>query len=143
MGRINLGRVLLGGLLAGLIINIGETVLNAFVLAQLWDYALKALNRPPMATDAGAIVFYIVLGFAEGIFLVWLYAAIRPRFGARPATAICAGLIVWFLVSMYTSAAMLPMRLFPRRLLLYSVIWEFVQIPLAAVAGAWLYKEEA
>ena len=32
MGKINLGRVLLGGLLAGLILNIGEFVLNEKVL---------------------------------------------------------------------------------------------------------------
>lgn len=30
MGRINLGRVVIGGLLAGLIINFGEFILNGF-----------------------------------------------------------------------------------------------------------------
>ncbi len=143
MGKINLGRVVLGGLLAGLVINIGESLLNILVLGGLWEYTLKMLNRPPMSTDAGAMVFYIVIGFAVGIFLVWLYAAIRPRFGAGASTALCAGLIAWFLASMYTSAGLLMMNIFPRRLLLYSVVWEFVQLPLATLAGAWLYKEEA
>ncbi len=142
MAKINLGRVVLGGLLAGLIINIGETLLNVYVLGQLWEYTLKSLNRPSMDSTAPAMVFYVILGFAVGIFSVWLYAAIRPRFGAGPATAVCAGLIVWFLASLYTSAGMLPMHLFPRRLLLYSVIWEFVQMPLATAVGAWVYKEE-
>ena len=32
---------------------------------------------------------------------VWLYAAIRPRFGPGPKTAICAGLIVWGLSYLY------------------------------------------
>jgi len=143
MGKINFGRVVLGGLLAGLIINIGEILLNNYILGNLWEDTLKALNRPSMASDAAAMVYFIILGFAVGIFSVWIYAAIRPRFGIGPLTAVCAGLIVWFLASMYTSAAMLPMHLFPRRLLLISVVWEFVQMPIAAIAGAWVYKEEA
>jgi hypothetical protein len=140
MGTINMGRVILGGLLAGLIINIGEFALNGAILMQQWEDALKALNRPAMGSEG--MVFYVLLSFALGIFTVWIYAAIRPRFGARPVTAICAGWIVWFLMSLYASAAMLPMHLFPRRLLLYAVIWEFVQMPIAALAGAWIYREE-
>ena len=34
MGKINFGRVLLGGLVAGLVINIGEYLLNGVVLAK-------------------------------------------------------------------------------------------------------------
>jgi hypothetical protein len=141
MGKINMGRVLLGGLLAGLVINVGEFALNSYLLGKQWEDALKELNRPATGNNEG-MLFYVLLGFALGTFAVWIYAAIRPRFGARPVTAICAGLIVWFLASLYVSAVMLPMHLFPRRLLLYSVIWEFVQMPIAAVAGAWLYREE-
>ena len=57
MGKINMGRVILGGLLAGLIINIGEFVLNIAVLGRLWDEALQALNRP--ALDAGQMAFFV------------------------------------------------------------------------------------
>ena len=32
MGRINLGRVLIGGLLTGLLLNVGEWVLNGIIL---------------------------------------------------------------------------------------------------------------
>jgi hypothetical protein len=141
MGKINMGRVILGGLLAGLLMNVGEFLLNAVILARQWEDALKALNRPAMGNES--MLFFVLLSFALGIFTVWIYAAIRPRFGARPVTAICAGLIVWFLASLYVSAATLPMHLFPRRLLLYSVVWEFIQMPIAAIAGAWLYQEEA
>jgi hypothetical protein len=30
-------------------------------------------------------------GFLIGIFAIWLYAAIRPRHGPGPKTAVCAG----------------------------------------------------
>jgi len=139
MGKINMARVILGGLVAGIVINIGEFVLNMPVLGQRWNEAMQSLNRPSM--DSVSPAFFIILCFALGILTVWVYAAIRPRFGAGPLTAISAGLIVWGLASLYPTAAMLPMNLFPRSLLLYAVIWEVFELPLAALAGGWVYKE--
>jgi hypothetical protein len=142
MGKINMGRAVLGGLLAGLILNIGEYLLNEVFLGKQNSAALAALNRSA-PTDAGSAAFYIILFFALGVFTVWIYAAIRPRFGAGPMTAVCAGLVVWFLASLFVSAYMFPMRLFPSRLLLYGTVWEFFELPIAAVAGAWVYREES
>ena len=45
MGRINWGRVFVGGLVAGLIINVFEYVTNGVVLAANWDAPMKALGR--------------------------------------------------------------------------------------------------
>ena len=138
MGKINMGRVILGGLVAGLVINIGEFILNIALLGQLWNQAMQALNRP---MESGVPALFIILGFALGIIVVWVYAAIRPRFGAGPLTALSAGLMVWALASLYPNAGALPMNLFPRRLLFYSALWEFFEIPLAALVGGWLYRE--
>jgi len=141
MGKINMGRVVLGGLLAGLVINIGEFVLNMPILGNQWNDAMKALNRPPL--DAQAPTFFILISFLLGILVVWVYAAIRPRFGAGPMTAICAGWVVWGLAILYPTAGALPLHLFPRRLLLYTTVWEFIELPVAALVGAWIYREEA
>lgn len=142
MGRINFGRAVLGGLVAGLILNVGEYILNEVLLGRQYRDALDALHRSAPA-DAGSAIYYSILVFALGVFTVWIYAAIRPRFGPGPMTAICAGLVVWFLASMFVSAAMYPMHIFPSRLLLYGVVWEFFEFPIAALAGAWVYREES
>jgi hypothetical protein len=139
MGKINYGRVILGGLIAGLVLNIGEIVLNALILAKDWDDALKALNRPPMSGSSPFV--FIVLIFALGIVLTWLYAAIRPRFIAGPRTAICAGLVVWTLAYAWPSLSAIPMDVFPARLLLISMIWGLLEVPIAALAGCWFYRE--
>ena len=93
---MNIGRVIAGGLLAGLIVNIGETILNMVVLADDMQSALEARNLPAM-TGAGIGVF-VAMAFGLGILMVWLYAAIRPRFGPGPRTAVMAGLAIWLLV---------------------------------------------
>ncbi len=139
MGKINMGRVILGGLLAGLIIDIGESVLNGVILGKEMEAAMQALNRPMVG--GGAIAVFLVLGFLLGIAAVWTYAAIRPRFGAGPKTAVCAGLLVWFFSYFYPSAGFAAMELFPTKLITWGLVWGVVEIVVASVAGAWAYKE--
>lgn len=141
MTKINMGRVFLGGLVAGLVVNVGEFILNMPILGSQWTDALKALNRPPM--DAQPPTFFVLLAFVLGILTVWLYAAIRPRFGKGPKTAISAGLMMWLLAVLYPMAGMLPMNLFPRSLMITAAVWDFFELPLAALAGAWFYREES
>ncbi len=141
MIKMNMGRVVLGGLVAGLVINVGEFILNMPILGSQWSDALKALNRPPM--DAAPPTFFIILAFVLGIFTVWLYAAIRPRFGKGPKTAICAGMMMWLISILYPMAGMLPMNLFPKSLMITAAIWDFFELPIAALAGAWFYREES
>lgn len=139
MGKINFARVILGGLLAGLVINIGEYLLNEPILGEQWRAVMVSLNRP--IVGGSQIAVFVILGFVLGIAMVWLYAAIRPRFGPGPKTAICAGLFIWFLVYLYASIIQHTLALFPDRLLLISTIWGLVELSIAAVAGAWLYTE--
>ncbi len=139
MGQINLGRVLVCGLLAGLIINIGESILNGVLLVEEMNAAMAALNRPPIA--AGMIVWFLLFGFGFGFMLVWLYAAIRPRFGAGVKTAVCASLVAWGLGYLYPNLFFMVMNLFPRDLVVIATIWGLVEVTIAGIAGAWLYKE--
>ena len=141
MIKMNMGRIVLGGLVAGLIINIGEFILNMPILGSQWADALKALNRPPL--DASPPTFFIILAFVLGILTVWLYAAIRPRFGKGPKTAISAGLMMWLLAILYPMAGMLPMNLFPRNLIVIAALWDLFELPIAALAGAYFYREES
>lgn len=45
MNKINWNRVLLGGLLAGIIINASEFITNGVIFASQWEVAMKALGR--------------------------------------------------------------------------------------------------
>lgn len=139
MGRINMGRVIVGGLIAGLVVNVSEYVLNTFVIARDMEAAMKAMNVPAM--DAGQIPAFVVLGFLLGIVTVWLYAAIRPRFGPGVTTATYAALAIWFLAYAYPSAFMIVMHLFPTTPMVIGGVWGLVEIVVASVAGAWAYTE--
>lgn len=139
MGRINMGRVVVGGLLAGLLINVSEAILNGVLFGEENNAALAALNRPPM--DNGMIVWFVILGFGLGIVAVWLYAAIRPRFGPGVRTAVLASLAVWVLAYLYPNTFIAVMGLFPTRLMVIGTAWGLVEVVVATIAGAWAYTE--
>ena len=139
MNRINVGRVVLGGLLAGLIINIGETLLNAVVLASDMEQLTQARNVPPVG--GSAIAGFVTMCFALGIGIVWLYAAIRPRFGAGVGTAVIAGVAVWLLSFGWAIVGDTLMQFIPTNIMGIALVWSLVEVLAGAIAGAWVYKE--
>jgi uncharacterized membrane protein len=140
VSRINIGRVLVGGLLAGLIYNVGEAILNAALMKEPWEAMLKSMNLDPAKQS---LPIYIVGGFLLGIGMIWLYAAIRPRFGAGPKTAIIAGLAVWFFASLYTWSTIIAAGMFNMTLATMCSGWALFELLIGAIAGAWVYREEA
>ncbi len=142
MQGINWTRVLLGGIAAGIIIDVIEFLLHGVVLASDWRQAMANLGRP-MQETVGDMVFYVLLGLIYGILAVWLYAAIRPRYGAGPLTALVAGFALWLLAYLLPTLSWMALNLFPGRLLAIALLVGLVEILIATLAGAWLYKESA
>jgi len=140
MGKINLARVILGGLVAGLIINIFEYVLNGVVYASQWDAFMKMLNRQ---MRPGAIPFFVVSAFVGGIGVVWLYAAARPRLGPGPKTAALTGAAYWFFAYALPDANSVAANVVPGRLTVTVCLILLVGVILASVCGAAVYKEPA
>ncbi len=87
---MNKHRIILGGLLAGLVWNSFEFVVHiAFSLA-------KGTTKPYLSlASPGQIALVWLQGFALGLAIAWLYAAIRPRLGTGPKTAAIASLFIW------------------------------------------------
>jgi hypothetical protein len=108
-------------------------------MGQQMEDALKGRNLPPIG--GGAIGAFVVGAFVIGVLLVWLYAAIRPRFGAGPKTAITAGVVLWLLAYVWPSLGTGLMGFIPMKLLLVSTLWGLGEVILAALAGAAVYTE--
>jgi hypothetical protein len=141
MSSINWSRVVLGGLAAGMVINASESVLNGVILAKDWEAAMAALGKKPMSGDQ--ISVFIVWGFLVGIFAVWLYATIRPRYGGGPKTAFCAGSAVWGLGYLLAAVGPLVLELFPSRVIAIGLVVGLAEVLVATLLGAWLYREPA
>jgi len=116
MGKTNWTRVFLGGLLAGVVLNI------------LYFVFLLMFNEAN-----GLWIYLIVYYFITGILAVWLYSAIRPRYGAGPKTAVIAGLTV---------GALFGLTFLIFWISVIDVVAGLVMYVVATLAGAWVYKEQ-
>jgi hypothetical protein len=139
MNNINYGRVILGGLVAGLVLNIGEFLLNEVIFKQQMEEMFKRLGVPPPGSSFIAIA--VAITFLLGILIVCLYAMIRPRYGPGPKTAICAALVIWFCVYVYCGILNAALFGISTSFLIIGMVWGLVEYALAAIAGAWLYRE--
>lgn len=139
MGNISITRVLLGGLLAGLVICIGEYILGWHILGEQWSKVLAEAGTREFGI--GQIASFTIIALLYGIALVWIYAAIRPRFGPGPKTAIIAGLTMWFVAYFLICAFVIVIGVYPVGLLIAATVWGLFELPIAAVAGAWWYQE--
>jgi len=136
--RVDLSRVILGGILAGTIVNLSEWALHDMMMREQFRSALGSLGRQN-PEDLNTIVWWNVWGYVLGITAIWLYAAIRPRYGPGAATALRAGFAVWILSCVLMTITMANLRLFPFMPLAF--LWSLVGDLIGTVAGAWVYKE--
>ena len=140
MGKINVGRLILGGIVAGIAIDLVDYFVDGVWLAQRWADGMGLLGRPGFSTVQ--IILFNVIGLLTGLVAVWVYVAIRPRFGAGIKTAIYAGLAVWLLTTLFPNVAFMHVaHLFSDHLTLYTTLGGLVEVVFATVAGASVYRE--
>ncbi len=139
MNKINLVRVVLGGLVAGVIINVFEFLLNGVLLADTWPVVMKSINRPALGVTE--IVYFNIFAFVQGLAAVWTYAAIRPRFGTGPATAVWAALLTWVTTYVLVDAMPTIMGVMPLSMAFLLAGVGLIEIVAATIAGAYFYKE--
>lgn len=141
---INTSKVVVGGLAAGVVNNVLGFLLQGMLLGQrMMDEmlavapSLKGKGEDPMTLTAR-----VITGFAIGMLLVWLYAAMRPRFGPGPKTAVLAGFVVW-LCGFIFYMDWLYLGMMSATLYAMVSVAMFVVCVVSAWVGAMLYKEDA
>ena len=143
MSCININRVILGGIVAGIVADALDFIADFVVLGPHWARNMKALGKPPDFTIHQIAAFEII-GLACGIFVIWLYAAMRPRYGPGPKTAIYAGVAAWVIGALLPNVAFMGIAgLFSFNLMAATTAANLVEFVVGALAGAALYKEGA
>jgi hypothetical protein len=140
---VNGSRVILGGLAAGLVMNVVGFVINGMLLgprmsaemeAAVPGLAAKMMNSTGVGVD-------LVTQFVIGTLIVWLYAAMRPRFGAGPRTAVFAALVPWICGLFFYSGWLLSGMMSSGTYVVVS-IGALINVIIGGMVGAWLYREE-
>jgi hypothetical protein len=141
MASINTGKVIVGGLVAGVVANAIDFVTNTYVLAPDWAAFAQGHNLDPNAMNSPAVAAtWITVDFLFGWLMVWTYAAVRPRLGPGVSTALIVGLVIYLAPTLvlfgFTQMGLMTMTMFVK-----GSCGAIVATLAAAVAGAAVYTE--
>jgi len=140
MGKINIGRVVLGGIVAGVVMDLLGYLVDGLMLSQQWSDDMILMGKSEFSTTQ--LIEFNLLGIVSGLIAIWIYAGIRPRFGAGVKTAIYAGIAVWILGVLVPNASFMYVAgLFSKHLTLYTTLGGLVEVVVGTNAGAVLYKD--
>ncbi len=141
MGQINVGRLVIGGIVAGVILFVAGFIIHGAILGSRW-MAWQSTGHMPLAmSHAGAIVIWIIVSLVNGFTGLWIYAGIRPRYGAGAKTALIAGFLLWLAGGLATALGSFALGNLPQGIIIIGGVGALVADLIAIVGGAYFYKE--
>src|ERR1041385_5683036 len=100
---INRSRVFVGGIAAGVVLNVIDFISNMYLLKDRMTSEMNSvaagLSDKMMAGSNAA--GFIIMDFLIGILMVWMYAAVRPRMGPGPRTAMIVAAFFWIMGELF------------------------------------------
>ena len=140
---MNIKKVVVGGIVAGVILNVVDFIANYALGARMRAEAeafKTGISDQMMAGNA--VISYVIMDLVLGIALVFAYAGFRPRFGPGPRTPMYVARLFWLhgliLNAGYRQMGMMSAGLWWT----FAIIW-LVSFSIASWAGAAIYSEES
>jgi hypothetical protein len=141
MTNINWSRLILGGLIASAIAFVSDGFLHQRLIHEEWEAFAAGLQIAMQDHSPLAFLYFAIYELGRGFLALFVYATMRPRFGAGPKTAVWAGVVSWLAFSVAAPAQFIPLGLFSDTLWAMAGAYQLVTSIIAAVAGAAVYKE--
>ncbi|MCR6660932.1 MAG: hypothetical protein NVV72_16940 [Asticcacaulis sp.] len=143
MKQINLLRLILGGLVSGIIIYVIEAVTNAVILGKDWQmWGAVAKTVFPMPSESVSLVHWALQALVAGIAGTYIYAGIRTWAGANLRAAWVSGLLIWAVGWLGMSFDKMAMGIEPARMVHYNVLAALIACLLGQVAASYVYKDK-
>jgi len=136
---MNRNRILIAGLAAGVFWVLVDFVGHGVILRD----AYMELGQQGVLNSEPAIPFLPLLIIANliiGIASAWTYAAVRPRLGAGPKTALMVGLVI-FIILIPPNLSQMAWSKFTPMIMWMSVLIAAIHAFGGSLIAGWLYKE--
>jgi hypothetical protein len=140
---INTSKVIAGGFVAGIVMNVLGYVGQGLLLGErmMSEMVAAAPSLEGKGMGTGALVGRVLTQFAVGFLLAWLYAAMRPRFGAGMKTAALAAFVVWLCGFLFYLDWLYLGMMSTGMYVMMSAMMAVILLIAAGVAGM-MYKED-
>lgn len=139
MKGLNVNRLVAGGFVAGILIWLLEGAASFLYMNEL--QAVLEARGLGAEISLKAVVLSILVSLIVGFTLVFFYAAVRPRFGPGPQTALIVAVALFLVTYVVLLIGYEMLGIFPGRLLFLWGVIGLVEMVLAALVGGWIYSE--
>ena len=139
---INNSKVLVGGIVAGIVLNVIDYLVYTKLIVSQMTASLDAF-KPGLSSvmmGGNAITIFVITDFIYGLLLIWTYAAVRPRLGPGPRTATTVAFLFW-LFGAFINANMLITGMMDSNLFWLTELLGLITLIIGTVIGASLYSE--
>lgn len=133
MKSVSVLRFITGGMVTGLILNVGGLTLVHFFLSGSMKEMIERFGGLP----SWAPLAHLTMRFAIGFGALWVLIATHSRFEAFPSALLVATFVSWMLVYPVPLETWWNVGTFSVRAILLTAIWGYFELLLATLAG-WL-----
>ena len=142
MKKIHIGRVLLAAVAASLSFLFVEMILEGTVylttgVRETDLFEKVGRNMPTSFLYYAVTIIYLYL---VCVLMMWIYAAIRPRFKSHITCALTTSLVFWLFAFLF-AVNYSNLGLYPIQLGLLSMGFNAIELPAAILLGSLVYRE--
>jgi len=140
--KINLGRVFIAAFVTSLAFLFLETVLEGAVYLITGLSEGDLLKEAYLSVPSGALYYVVTIIYLYSVccVMMWIYAAIRPRFKTHLSAALATSLVFWLFAFLFV-ANYSNLGIYPLKLGLLSMGFNIVELPGSLIVGSLVYKE--
>ena len=144
MNKINWPRLIVGGLLASVILFVTDGFFHEKIAMADWKAVFAGLGATKEPQEnMGSLVYFAIFELGRGFISLYLYALMRSCCGPGPKTAALAGLVAWIAFSLTGPAQFIPLGFYSHALWIKVGAFQLITSIVAAIAGAFLYRDVA
>lgn len=137
---MNHKKIIIGGLIAGVVMGVVDFVGHGVMLMETYSQLggaglMQKTPRIPFMPISS------ILNLVMGISFAWLYAAVRPRLGAGPQTALLLGVILGILMFVPENISTAAWSTYPLNLPFIWIGIGMVKTIAGTFTAALIYKE--
>lgn len=142
MKKISIGRVALAGLIASLSFLFFEMVVEGAVLLLFGISETELMREASITCPTGTLFYVVTLVYLYLVcsLIMWVYAAIRPRFKSHIRAALATSVVFWVFAFLFV-VNYSNVGLYPLKLGLISMGFNLVEMPAGVILGSFVYKE--
>jgi hypothetical protein len=139
MGKFNVTRWVYASVAAGVLMWVCEGAGSILYMAEM-EAVMKAHNLS-MEMSTGVLIIGMAVSLIAGFTMMFFYAATLPRLGAGLRTALIVAVALWFGGYLLSLVGYHMLGLFPDRMLAIWGVIGLVEMCLAAMLGAKIYRD--